>query len=155
MSTSHSDGPPSTSYSDRSPSTSHPNKSPSTPPRDPAQLSAHSLSLQSTKYNKGSSSYKEFLGIVKCVCKSLRLAIRCRFHPYRKDAIECGVTVDMTEPQRCNPVDMVQFLLAFCCTSDSSDVLCDAQVTNERFRNCWSEVVSVVDFGRLEKRLDQ
>jgi len=60
----------------------------------------------------------------------------------------------MKEPQRCNPVDMVQFLLALCCTSDSSDALCDAQVANERFRNCWSKVVSVVNFGELKKRLE-
>jgi len=60
----------------------------------------------------------------------------------------------MTEPQRCNPVDMVQFLLAFCCTSDSSEALCDAQVANEHFRNCWSEVVSVENFGKLKERLE-
>jgi len=49
---------------------------------------------------------------------------------------------------------MVQFLLAFCCTSDSSDALCDAQVANEHFRNCWSEVVSVENFRKLKERLE-
>jgi len=75
MSTSHSDVL-STSCSDRPPSTSYSDRPPSTPPRDRAQLSARSRSLQSTRPNKGSSSHKESLSCVKCVCKSLRLAIR-------------------------------------------------------------------------------
>jgi len=61
----------------------------------------------------------------------------------------------MREPQRCNPVDMVRFLLAFCCTGNASDALCDAQVSNERFGNCWREVVPVANSKELKKRLEK
>jgi len=61
----------------------------------------------------------------------------------------------MRDPQRCNPMDMVRFLLAFCCTDDSSDALCDAEVSNERFRNCWGKVVPVANSKKLKNRLEK
>jgi len=52
-------------------------------------------------------------------------------------------------------MDMVRFLLAFCCAGDSSDALCDAEVSNERFRNCWGKVVPVANSKGLKTRLEK
>ena len=61
----------------------------------------------------------------------------------------------MEGAQRCNPMAMVQFLLAFCCTADSSDALCDAQVSEERFKSCWGKVVPVANSRKLKERLEK
>ena len=61
----------------------------------------------------------------------------------------------MEGAQHCNPMAMVQFFLAFCCTGDSSDPLSDTQVSEERFKNCWSKVVPVANSGKLKKRLEK
>ena len=61
----------------------------------------------------------------------------------------------MEGAQRCNPMNMVQFLLAFCCTGNSSEALSDAQVSEERFKNCWSKVVPVANSRELKERLEK
>ena len=73
----------------------------------------------------------------------------------RKTAIGRGVSVGMEDPQCCKPVDMVRFLLAFCCDDSSSDTICDTQVLNERFEDCWRKVVPVANSGEMKRRLEK
>ena len=59
----------------------------------------------------------------------------------------------MGKRQSCNPMDMVRFLLAFCCDGDSPGTLRDTQVLNERFGDCWKKVVPVANSEEMKKRL--
>jgi len=61
----------------------------------------------------------------------------------------------MENPQYCKPVDMVRFLLAFCCDDNPPDATCGTQATNERFGNCWRKVVPVANSGEMKRRLEK
>ena len=61
----------------------------------------------------------------------------------------------MEYPQRCNPMDMVRFLLAFCCADDPSGALCNAQAINECLGYCWKAVVPVANSRKMRQRLEK
>ena len=58
----------------------------------------------------------------------------------------------MGKRQRCNPMDMAQFLLAFCCDDNSPDSR-GVQVLKERFNAGWEKVVPVANSEEMKERL--
>ena len=87
--------------------------------------------------------------------ESLGFPFFYQFDLPRKDAIEPGVVRDMKDPQCCDPVDMVRFLLAFCCAGNSSDALCNTQAQNERLEYCLEKVVPVANSREMGRRLEK
>ena len=52
-------------------------------------------------------------------------------------------------------MDMVRFLLAFCCAGNSSDAFYDKPVLDKCFERCWSEVVPVANSVKMRERLEK
>jgi len=60
----------------------------------------------------------------------------------------------MGRSQKAGSIDVVKFVLAFCCEDDPSDVR-DTQALNERFKECWKKVAPVANSAEMKKRLEE
>ncbi|KAF9783684.1 hypothetical protein BJ322DRAFT_1109538 [Thelephora terrestris] len=107
---------------------------PTTPPQDSKKVQAHLESQQATNPNRGSSATGQNLTRVQ------------------KEGVKSGISVDMKQKKQCELKDMVRFLLALCCQSDSSTTLDSADGT--LYNDCLRSVESIAGSNELKEKLE-